>query len=700
MVASVDHLFAGPRSKMPNSPVQKSFRRQPRRSFKSSKDFKLHTIAKRVTPMVHSTFHVSNLKKCLSDEPLAISLDELRIDDKLRFVEEPVEIMDREIKRLRQSCIPIIKVKQKKDGIFISQYKYVAEILRKFVLTKGKSARTPIDTKKPLLKDPDGEDVDVHTYRLISWQCKKQIVVATLSIEAEYVAAASCCVQVLWIQNQLLDYGDSPLLGVNTPRSDEDRLELMELTIFLLPKVEKVGIRVNDVDLQVSAVRHKLLLFSLTNWRYSLSAVRSSTIYALTVRVLKLRRLQKVGTSQRIETSDDIMMDDESNQGRMIVEIDQDDAVVLKDDKEDDREVADVVKYVKEAKVVENVQEDEIKPTEVQEVVDVVTAAKLITEVVTAVSETVTAASAIITTAEAQVPAATTATLTVAHDKGKGILVEEPKPLKKKQQIKQDEQYARELHAELNKDMDWDKSIDHVKLKAKEDPAVKKYQAMKRKPQTEAQARKNMTMYLKNVVGFKMNYIKGMSYDDIHPIFEDKFNLNVAFLLKTKKEIEEDENRALQKLNETPAERAAKRRKLDEEVEEIKRHLQIVPNKDDDVYTEANHLPERFSTTKPKSFSDDFLLVTLGAMFEKPDIHAQIWKNQRTVHGLAKVKGWKLLESCGVQIITFTFTQLKLLVKRKYPLTRFTLDQMLDAVRLEVKEESEVSLELLRFTRQ
>nr|GEU82975.1 putative ribonuclease H-like domain-containing protein [Tanacetum cinerariifolium] len=60
-----------------------------------------------------------------------------------------------------------LQVKQKPDGIFISQDKYVAEILRKFGLTEGKSASTPIDTKKPLLKDPDGEDVDVHTYRLI-----------------------------------------------------------------------------------------------------------------------------------------------------------------------------------------------------------------------------------------------------------------------------------------------------------------------------------------------------------------------------------------------------------------------------------------------------------------------------------------------------------------------------------------------------
>nr|GEV39632.1 putative reverse transcriptase domain-containing protein [Tanacetum cinerariifolium] len=309
-----------------------------------------------------------------------------------------------------------LQVKQKKDRIFISQDKYVAEILSKFGLTEGKSASTPIDTEKPLLKDPDGEDVDVHTYR----------------------------------------------------------------------------IGVHAVDLQVSAVRHKLLLFSLTNWCCSLSTVRSS--------------------------------------------------IHLEDDKEEDMEVADAVKDVEEAK------EDETKPVEVQEVVDVVTTAKLITKVVTAASETIIAASAIITTAEAQVPAAT---LTAAParvaatpsrrrkgvDKGKGILVEEPKPLKKKQQIEQDEQYARELHAELNKDIDWDEAIDHVKRKAKEDPV--------------------------------MDYFKGMSYDDIHPIFEAKFNSNVAFLLKIKEKIEEDENRALQKLNETPVERTTKRKKLDEEIIEM-----------------------------------------------------------------------------------------------------------------------------------
>nr|GFB31280.1 uncharacterized mitochondrial protein AtMg00810-like [Tanacetum cinerariifolium] len=58
-----------------------------------------------------------------------------------------------------------LQVKQKPDGIFISQDKYVADILRKFGLTDGKSASIPIDTEKPLLKDHDGEDVDMHTYR-------------------------------------------------------------------------------------------------------------------------------------------------------------------------------------------------------------------------------------------------------------------------------------------------------------------------------------------------------------------------------------------------------------------------------------------------------------------------------------------------------------------------------------------------------
>ncbi|GKD34276.1 hypothetical protein Tco_1249785 [Tanacetum coccineum] len=60
---------------------------------------------------VHNTFHVSNLKKCHADEPLAVPLDGLHLDDKLHFVEEPVEIVGHEVKRLKRSRIPLVKVR-------------------------------------------------------------------------------------------------------------------------------------------------------------------------------------------------------------------------------------------------------------------------------------------------------------------------------------------------------------------------------------------------------------------------------------------------------------------------------------------------------------------------------------------------------------------------------------------------------------
>nr|GFA82009.1 hypothetical protein [Tanacetum cinerariifolium] len=103
-----------------------------------------------------------------------------------------------------------------------------------------------------------------------------------------------------------------------------------------------------------------------------------------------------------------------------------------------------------------------------------------------------------------------------------------------------------------------------VQTKEKEDNVVMRYQALKRKPKTKAQSRKNMMIYLRNMVGFKMDYFKGMKYDDIHLIFEKHFNSNVDFLEKTKEQIEEEDSKALKRTSESQAEKAAKKQKLDE----------------------------------------------------------------------------------------------------------------------------------------
>nr|GEY02211.1 xylulose kinase-1 [Tanacetum cinerariifolium] len=249
----------------------------------------------------------------------------------------------------------------------------------------------------------------------------------------------------------------------------------------------------------------------------------------------------------------------EYDKGRMIDALDSDAGVALLDDKEKEKKA-------------EEAKEDE--SAEVQEVVDVVTTAKMIIEVVTAAIRVVVASTRRRKRVVIRDPEEESSTIipadTKSKDKGKGIMVEEPKPLKKKQQVEMDEEYARKLHEELNKDIDWNVAIDHFKQKAKEDPFVQRYQVIKKRPQTEAQARRNMIMYLKNVAGFRLDYFKGMSYDDILPIFEAKFNSNFEFLLKTKEQLEDEENRAIQSINETPVQKAAKRRRLNEEVEDLK----------------------------------------------------------------------------------------------------------------------------------
>nr|GEW45245.1 reverse transcriptase domain-containing protein [Tanacetum cinerariifolium] len=312
-----------------------------------------------------------------------------------------------------------------------------------------------------------------------------------------------------------------------------------------------------------------------------------------------------------------------------------------------------------------SMQDDEVEPAELQKVVEVVTTTKLITKVVTAASATITAAAPTLTTLAAL-------TLTTSHSATR--------------------------RRKGSKKGEGRKCCDEVS-------SIKE------------EAKKNMMIYLMNMDGFKMEYFNGMTYDDIHLIFEKKFNSNVAFLEKTKEQMEEEDSRALKRSGESQAEKAAKKQKLDEEVpvgdytihtENNKPYFKIIRADEthqlflsflsllrnfdrEDLEVLWELVKERFASSKPKNFSDDFLLTTLAYMFKKLDVQAQVWKNQRTVRGLAKVKSWRLLESCGVHIITFTSTQMILLVERRYPLTRFIVDQMLNNVRLEVEEQNEIN---------
>nr|GFA14098.1 hypothetical protein [Tanacetum cinerariifolium] len=128
-----------------------------------------------------------------------------------------------------------------------------------------------------------------------------------------------------------------------------------------------------------------------------------------------------------------------------------------------------------------------------------------------------------------------------------------------------------------------------VKRKEKQDNTVMRYQALKRKPVTEAHARKNMMVYLKNMAGFKMDFFREMTYTDIRPIFEKHYNSIQAFLDKGEEEITEQEEDSKRK-DASLELRATKKKRIDEEEEELKRHLQIVVNDDDDVFTEATPL--------------------------------------------------------------------------------------------------------------
>nr|GEY25754.1 hypothetical protein [Tanacetum cinerariifolium] len=395
--------------------------------------------------------------------------------------------------------------------------------------------------------------------KLISWQCKKQTVVATSLTEAEYIDAASGCAQVLWMQNQLLDYGaqvgdlsshcikcSSPALTqkvfanmrrvgkgfsrVETPlfegmivaqqaddvvdegvagvdvdvvpaAADEPSIpsptsttqppppsQELPCTSHVLPtpppspiaepssppQQQQLSQSTHDNDTSMDLL-HTLLEICTTLTRKVEALEQDKVVQALEIIKLKqrvkklerknklkvsgLRRLREIGTAQRVESSGDTVMDD--------------------------------VEVEKTTEIEENVDVQGRQAESQAQInqIDLEHADK----VVTATSATITPATiritaATLTTAPSAArrrkgvvirdPKETATPSIIIHskpkskDKGTGIMVEEPKPLKKEAQIEQDEAYARELEAELNKIINWDEVIEQVQRKENEDNAV------------------------------------------------------------------------------------------------------------------------------------------------------------------------------------------------------------------------------------
>nr|GEZ83514.1 hypothetical protein [Tanacetum cinerariifolium] len=276
------------------------------------------------------------------------------------------------------------------------------------------------------------------------------------------------------------------------------------------------------------------------------------------VKSSKLRCLKKVVTSQRVQSSEDV--ENVFNQGRKSVDMETDEGIELEVDQEkcagvegrqEDTQAEIYNIDLDHSSKVLSMQED----TEVQEAVAVVTTTKLITEVVIAAATQVAAASTPIRAAKPAVAATSTpipvakpkvlkiaaaapavstrkrngvvirdpneelhtetpAETPTVKDKGKGILIYDPKPMNKKDQVEMDAEYARKLQEELDKEneesfknIDWNAALDHIQSKAPQ--YIKRYHGIKKKPQIESEACKNMISFLRNTEGYKMEFFRG-----------------------------------------------------------------------------------------------------------------------------------------------------------------------------------------------
>nr|GEV14208.1 putative ribonuclease H-like domain-containing protein [Tanacetum cinerariifolium] len=635
-----------------------------------------------------------------------------------------------------------LRVKQKKYGILISQDKYVAKILRKFELTEGKSASTPIDTKKPLLKDLDGEDVDVHTYRsmigslMYLTSSRPDIMFAVCACSRFHVTPKASHLHAvkrifrylkgkshlgLWYSKDspfdLVAYSDSDYVGVNTPRCDEDRLELMELMVFLLPSDEKVRVefwttvvvkKVNDVTRLQALVDKKKVVITKATIRDALrlddakgvKCLPNKEIFTELARIcyeklsIKLTFYKAFFSSQwkflihtilQCMSAKRTSWNEVSSSMAYVV-------ICLSSGRKfnfSKKQVGDLsthtTKYISPAltqKVFANMRRvgkgfsggetplfegmlvaqevgegvpdevhDEGVPDEVHD--EGVPAAGVATErVVSAANDEVPTAdeepSILSPTPPTPPPQPSqdipsTSQKLEKRNKVRVLKLRRFQKVRTTQRIDSSDDTVMDNVSNqgrmiVNMDVDADVVMEEAKdvpadAKDGQDATVQMEESEPAKLQkvedivttakiiTEVVTTASTTITAADVLipdattvaapiltAAPSKRTNGVVIRDleesntttsiiIHSKVKSKdnakFDSNVAFLQKTKEQIDEEESRVLKRINETPAEKVAKRQKLDEEVEELKRHLLIVPNEEDDVYTEATPLARK-----------------------------------------------------------------------------------------------------------
>ncbi|GJR26635.1 hypothetical protein Tco_1102867 [Tanacetum coccineum] len=256
-------------------------------------------------------------------------------------------------------------------------------------------------------------------------------------------------------------------------------------------------------------------------------------------------------------------------------------------------------------------------------------------------------------------------------------------------------------------------TAEDVQVQERQSNTIKRYQTLKKKPVSVAQARKNMMIYLKNMARYKMGYFKGMSYDEIRPIFEEEYN-KIQTLFKKDIEVEKINTKRI--AEETLLQESFKKLRIGEasrsepiqeqpteeqkelSEEELKKMMEIVPV--EEIKAEASQVKypiidweihTKGSRRYWKIIRERALWVELKRLF-KPDKDDVLWKLQRYMYDPLTLR---LYGTCGVHHVSSTRGHdIYMLIEKDYPLSTTVMNLMLSR-RLQVEEDSEMAKDLI-----